>query len=85
MMVALTIIVYIQDNVSWSWGLGIPTSMMFLSVTSFLLGAKLYIRVTPEGMSLTNFLQVLVGAGRNTIYRFLHIHPTTMTLHIIQG
>jgi len=74
MMVALTIIVYIQDNVSWSWGLGIPTSMMFLSVTSFLLGAKLYIRVTPEGSSLTSFLQVLVGAGRK---RHLSLPPQT--------
>nr|AQX43140.1 NPF family transporter [Pinus pinaster] len=64
MMVALTIIVYIQDNVSWSWGLVIPTSLMFLSVTSFLLGAKLYVRVRPEGSSLTSFLQVLVGAVR---------------------
>lgn len=64
MMAALTIIVYIQDNVSWSWGLGIPTSLMFLSVTSFFLGEKLYILVAPEGSPFTSFLQVLVSAAR---------------------
>eukprot|EP00253_Pinus_taeda_P001869 PITA_01869 len=64
MIVAFTIIVYIQDNVSWSWGLVIPTSLMLLSVTSFFLGTKLYIRVRPEGSSFTRFLQVLVGAVR---------------------
>jgi peptide/histidine transporter 3/4 len=66
MMMALTIIVYIQDDVSWSWGFGIPTSLMLLSVTSFLLGENLnlYIRITPEGSSFTSFLQVLFGAGR---------------------
>jgi hypothetical protein len=64
MMAALTIIVYIQDNVSWSWGFAIPTSLIFLSFISFLLGVKLYIHVKPEGSTLTSFLQVLVGAGR---------------------
>nr|AQX43137.1 NPF family transporter [Pinus pinaster] len=64
MMVALTIIVYIQDDVSWSWGLCIPTSLMFLSVTSFLVGANLYNCVTPEGSSFTSFAQVLVAARR---------------------
>jgi dipeptide/tripeptide permease len=64
MMIALTIIVYIQDDVSWSWGLSIPTSLMFLSITSFLLGANLYVCVTPEGSSFTSFMQVLVAARR---------------------
>ena len=54
--------VYIQGNVSWSWRLVIPTGLMFLSVTSPLLEAKLYNRVTPEGSSFRKLLQVFIVA-----------------------
>eukprot|EP00253_Pinus_taeda_P034271 PITA_34271 len=64
MMFGTTVIVYIQAYISWGWGFGIPTIFMFLSVTSFFLAAKLYIRVTPEGSSFTRLLQVLVAAVR---------------------
>eukprot|EP01018_Ginkgo_biloba_P003883 Gb_38873 [translate_table: standard] len=64
MMITLTIIVYVQENISWSWGLGIPASMMIFSVTCFFMGARQYIHVAPEGSSFTSFAQVMVATYR---------------------
>ncbi|GKV43966.1 hypothetical protein SLEP1_g51196 [Rubroshorea leprosula] len=36
MLMASTVLVYIQDNVGWGWGLGIPTIAMALSIVVFL-------------------------------------------------
>lgn len=59
---ALTIVVYVQDNVGWGWGLGIPTIAMMISVISFVLGSPLYKTVKPEGSPLTRLAQVVVAA-----------------------
>ncbi|KAL0339807.1 UNVERIFIED_CONTAM: protein NRT1/ PTR FAMILY 3.1 [Sesamum radiatum] len=48
-LLALTVVVYIQDNVSWAWGLGIPTIAVGLSVVVFILGSSLYKKIKPGG------------------------------------
>lgn len=63
-MISLTIIVYVQSDVSWSWGLGIPAFMMLLSCIMFFMGSKIYVKVNPEGSPLTNVVQVIVAAVR---------------------
>ncbi|KAK4485695.1 hypothetical protein RD792_008339 [Penstemon davidsonii] len=62
MMVSLTVIVYIQSNVNWAIGLGIPTFLMFLSCTFFFIGTPVYVRVLPEGSPLTSVVQTIVVA-----------------------
>lgn len=42
--VAVTAIVYVQDNVGWKVGFAIPMGLMLLSSVSFLLGSSLYIK-----------------------------------------
>lgn len=59
---ALTIVVYIQDNVGWGLGLGIPTIAMVLSFVAFVVAAHLYKRVKPEGSPLVRVAQVFVAA-----------------------
>ncbi|XP_027350289.1 protein NRT1/ PTR FAMILY 3.1-like [Abrus precatorius] len=61
---ALTIVVYIQDNLGWGWGLGIPTIAMFLSIIAFVLGSPLYKTVKPGSSPLVRLAQVLVAAIR---------------------
>ncbi|MBA0711275.1 hypothetical protein Golax_010473 [Gossypium laxum] len=61
---AVTVIVYIQDNIGWGWGLGIPTISMFLSIIAFVLGYPLYRHTDPVGSQFTRLLQVSVGAFR---------------------
>lgn len=64
MMVSLTIIVYVQSNMSWSIGLGIPTFLMFLSCALFFLGTRIYVIVLPEGSPLVSVARVVVAAMR---------------------
>lgn len=61
-LIALTLVVYIQDSVSWVWGFGIPTGLMAGSIVLFFLGTKMYIYVKPEGSIFTGVAQALVAA-----------------------
>ncbi|XP_016439983.2 protein NRT1/ PTR FAMILY 2.11 isoform X1 [Nicotiana tabacum] len=61
-MVSLTVIVYVQSSISWSLGLAIPTTMMFLSCALFFVGTKIYVRIVPKGSPLSSVAQVLMAA-----------------------
>ncbi|KAG8367797.1 hypothetical protein BUALT_Bualt16G0110100 [Buddleja alternifolia] len=63
-LLALTVVVYIQDNVSWAWGLGIPTMAMGLSLIVFVLGSHLYKKIKPGGSPFVRIAQVIVAAVR---------------------
>ncbi|KAJ7534977.1 hypothetical protein O6H91_12G013400 [Diphasiastrum complanatum] len=56
------ILVYIQENISWSLGYGIPAVMMVVAMSNFLLGKQLYRHQKPGGSPLTQIAQVLVAA-----------------------
>ncbi|KAL3640626.1 hypothetical protein CASFOL_015594 [Castilleja foliolosa] len=62
MILSLTAIVYVQSNLSWAVGLGIPTFLMLLSCTFFFVGTRIYVRVLPEGSPLMSTVQTLVVA-----------------------
>ncbi|KAK6124827.1 hypothetical protein DH2020_041443 [Rehmannia glutinosa] len=61
-LLALTIVVYIQDNISWGWGLGIPTIAMGISLAAFILGSSLYKKIKPGGSPYVRVAQVIVAA-----------------------
>ncbi|XP_038706040.1 protein NRT1/ PTR FAMILY 3.1-like [Tripterygium wilfordii] len=61
-LLAVTVLVYIQDNIGWGWGLGIPTVAMFISVVPFILGYRLYRNLDPAGSPFTRLVQVSVSA-----------------------
>ncbi|KAK3442757.1 hypothetical protein EUGRSUZ_B03025 [Eucalyptus grandis] len=63
-LVALTVVVYVQEDVGWGLGLGIPTVLMFLSVIALVCGFRLYRILDPAGSPFTRLLQVLVAAFR---------------------
>ncbi|XP_073285761.1 protein NRT1/ PTR FAMILY 2.11-like [Primulina huaijiensis] len=62
MMLSLTVIVYVQSNMSWTIGLGIPAFMMFLSCFFFFVATRIYVKVLPEGSPFTSLVQTLVVA-----------------------
>ncbi|XP_047318618.1 protein NRT1/ PTR FAMILY 2.13 [Impatiens glandulifera] len=62
LILALTVVVYIQDNISWVIGFGIPTLCMVGSIILFFLGTKIYVHVKPEGSVFTGIAQALVAA-----------------------
>lgn len=62
MLLAVTVVVYIQDNVGWGWGLGTPTVAMALSIIVFFVGYPLYRFMDPAGSPFTRLIQVCVAA-----------------------
>lgn len=63
-LLALTVVVYIQENVGWGWGLGIPTIFMAISVVCFVVGYPLYNNPKPAGSPLVRVAQVAVAAWK---------------------
>ncbi|KAJ6711096.1 PROTEIN NRT1/ PTR FAMILY 5.2-LIKE [Salix koriyanagi] len=59
-----TFLVYIQDNVGWTLGYGIPTLGLALSIIIFLTGSPFYRHKLPAGSPFTRMAQVLVAAVR---------------------
>ncbi|XP_060209621.1 protein NRT1/ PTR FAMILY 6.4-like isoform X2 [Lycium barbarum] len=56
---AVTVLVYIQDNVGRGWGYGISAGTMVLAVAVLLGGTKFYRFKKPEGSPLTTIWRVL--------------------------
>nr|GMD27980.1 protein NRT1/ PTR FAMILY 5.2-like [Ipomoea batatas] len=57
-----TILVYIQDNRSWSLGYAVPTVGLLVSVLVFVAGTPFYRHKTPSGSPLTRMAKVIVAA-----------------------
>jgi len=63
-LVASSVLVWIQENVGWEWGFGIPTVTMGIAVCSFFSGTVLYRHQKPGGSPLTRIAQVVVASFR---------------------
>ncbi|KAK4437113.1 protein NRT1/ PTR FAMILY 2.11 [Sesamum alatum] len=61
-IVSVTLVVYVQSNVSWSIGLALPTIFMFFSCFLYFVGRRMYVKVKPEGSPMTSLVQVVVVA-----------------------
>ncbi|XVF35455.1 hypothetical protein REPUB_Repub18cG0147600 [Reevesia pubescens] len=64
-LIAVTGIVYVQDNLGWKIGFGIPVILMFMSALSFYLASPLYIKLRAKKSLFTGFAQVLLASFRN--------------------
>ncbi|XP_027118855.1 protein NRT1/ PTR FAMILY 5.2 isoform X1 [Coffea arabica] len=56
-----TVLVYIQDNVGWALGYGIPTAGLALSIAIFLFGTPFYRHKKPAGSPFTKMARVIVA------------------------
>ncbi|KAL2906941.1 Protein NRT1/ PTR FAMILY 8.3 [Bienertia sinuspersici] len=61
-LMASTLIVWIQENVGWGIGFGIPALFMCVSIVFFFCGTPLYRFQRPGGSPLTRICQVVVAA-----------------------
>ncbi|XP_061992615.1 protein NRT1/ PTR FAMILY 4.6 [Rosa rugosa] len=64
-LIAVTLVVWIEDNKGWEWGFGISTISILLSIPVFLAGSTLYRNKIPCGSPLTTILKVLAAAALN--------------------
>ncbi|CAK9166866.1 unnamed protein product [Ilex paraguariensis] len=61
---ANTVLVYIQDNVGWTLGYGLPTLGLAISILIFLAGTPFYRHRVPTGSPFTRMARVIVAALR---------------------
>ncbi|XP_050224101.1 protein NRT1/ PTR FAMILY 2.11-like [Mercurialis annua] len=61
-MISLTLIIYVQANVSWAIGLAIPAILMFIACVVYYVGSSIYVKVKACGSPVTGVVQVLVVA-----------------------
>ncbi|KAL8486682.1 hypothetical protein ACS0TY_023394 [Phlomoides rotata] len=61
---ANTVLVYIQDNVGWSLGYGLPTLGLLMSIMIFLAGTPFYRHKPPTGSPFTKMAKVIVATLR---------------------
>ncbi|RWV77973.1 hypothetical protein GW17_00061128 [Ensete ventricosum] len=64
-IVAVTIILYVQDNKGWAIGFGVPVVLMAISAALFLLGSPFYIKFKANKSILTGLAQVIVVSLKN--------------------
>ncbi|XP_010246838.1 PREDICTED: protein NRT1/ PTR FAMILY 8.3-like [Nelumbo nucifera] len=63
-LISSSLLVWVQDNLGWGLGFGIPTVFMGLAIISFLSGTSLYRFQKPGGSPLTRICQVVVASLR---------------------
>ncbi|KAK4543268.1 hypothetical protein RGQ29_033153 [Quercus rubra] len=61
---ANTVLVYIQDNVGWTLGYGLPTLGLAISIAIFVAGTPFYRHKVPTGSPFTRMTRVVVAAIR---------------------
>lgn len=63
-VISSTVIVYIEDNVSWKLGFGLSVGANILGLAIFLLGTRFYRRAKPEKSPFTGIARVVVATIR---------------------
>ncbi|CAM0948226.1 unnamed protein product [Alopecurus aequalis] len=69
---ALTVIAYVQDRVSWGLGFAIPTALMLATFAVFVVGTPWYVYVPPEGSIFSSVARVAVASCRKWRLRLPH-------------
>ncbi|XP_048134437.1 protein NRT1/ PTR FAMILY 4.6 isoform X3 [Rhodamnia argentea] len=64
-LIAVTLVVWVEDNKGWQWGFGISTLAILLSIPVFLAGSASYRNKIPSGSPLTTIFKVLIAATLN--------------------
>ncbi|KAG0495573.1 hypothetical protein HPP92_000264 [Vanilla planifolia] len=64
-----TVLIYIQNSVSWSIGYGVPTAGLSIAIAVFLLGSPFYRHKPPSGSPVVRVAKVLVAAVGNWSFR----------------
>lgn len=57
-LIAVTFVVWIEDNRGWQWGFGISTATILISIFIFLIGSTTYRNKVPRGSPITAILKV---------------------------
>lgn len=83
-LIALTLLVYIQDHIGWVVGFAVPCVMMLFSVVTFFLGSAFYVRLKSRTNVIAGFLQVAVASYKNRHLK-LSDNANTIMYHYKSG
>ncbi|KAF7135641.1 hypothetical protein RHSIM_Rhsim08G0160000 [Rhododendron simsii] len=61
-LIAVTFVVWIEDNKGWQWGFGVSTAAILMSIPIFLLGSPTYRNKIPTGSPITTIFKVMAAA-----------------------
>lgn len=57
-LIAVTFVVWIEDNRGWQWGFGTATATILISIPIFLIGSTTYRNRIPRGSPFTTIFKV---------------------------
>ncbi|KAJ1377570.1 Proton-dependent oligopeptide transporter family [Sesbania bispinosa] len=66
-LLGLSVVVYIQENMGWTVGFGVPVILMFIATLSFFLATPFYVMLEAKRNILSGLAQVLVASYRNRL------------------
>ena len=69
-LIAVTFVVWIEDNKGWKWGLVVSTASILLSIPVFLLGSHKYRTKIPAGSPITSMFKVYLTKISGLTYSF---------------
>ncbi|KAK1367779.1 Proton-dependent oligopeptide transporter family [Heracleum sosnowskyi] len=64
-IISLTFVVYIQEQLGWQVGFGIPAVFMLLGAVSFFSASSFYIRSKDTSSLITGFFQVIIASYKS--------------------
>lgn len=67
-LMAVTFVVWIEDNIGWQWGFGISAATILISIPVFLLGSSTYRVKTPTGSPITTMFKVIIHLYNSKSY-----------------
>ncbi|OIW07533.1 hypothetical protein TanjilG_14479 [Lupinus angustifolius] len=68
-LVAFSVLVWIQVNIGWEWGFGVPSAAMVIAIIFFFGGSGFYRLQIPGGSPFTRICQVIVAAAKKSNLR----------------
>ncbi|CAA7031880.1 unnamed protein product [Microthlaspi erraticum] len=61
-LIAMTLMLYVQNNISWGLGFAIPTFLNLFALVMLFVGTRFYVFVKPEGSVIAGIFKVLVAS-----------------------
>ena len=78
-VVAVTLVVWMEDNLGWEWGFGISTIAILVSIPLFLAGSCFYRNNIPAAAPLTTILKVKLSFF---FLFFFHFHFLSLFFYL---
>ncbi|KXZ50431.1 hypothetical protein GPECTOR_16g605 [Gonium pectorale] len=84
-LIACTVIVFIQDQVSWTLGFGIPAVVMGMAVLLFVGGRRVYRHVAPTESPMERVVRVVAAAMHNRYIKRHGVEPRAADVSTLHG